>query len=62
MNREQILKEIEGLSHSKGFYGRLLRDIYELRDNDEEGYEQLMSELEGQNFKDTLEMIIYFEE
>lgn len=61
MDRNQILNAIESLSHSQGFYGRILRNLNELKEESEEKYEQAMSELEAQNFKDELEMVLYFE-
>lgn len=61
MNREQILKTISGLAKSQGFYGRLLMNLADLKSNDPEKYEKAMSELEAKNFKDELELILYFE-
>ena len=61
MDREQILKAISRLSKSQGFYGRLLITLDSLKDNDLNRYEETMSELEAQNFKDELEMVLYFE-
>jgi len=61
MNREQILKTIAGLARSKGFYGRLLISLSNLKSNDPEKYEKAMSELEAKNFKDELELILYLE-
>lgn len=61
MKMEDILNAIRELANSQGFYGRLLRDIIELKENDLEGYNSLKEELESQNFTDTLDMIMYFE-
>ncbi len=61
MDRNQILNVIENLSHSQGFYGRILHKLRTLKEQDEEKYEQVMSELEAKNFKDELELILYFE-
>lgn len=61
MDREDILDAIAMLANSQGFYGRLLRAIQELRDEDEERYEELMENLEAQNFGDTVDMVLYFE-
>ena len=61
MNREDILNAITELSYSQGFYGRLLRDIMEIKHEDEDQYEDLMAELEAQNFSDTLDMVLFFE-
>ncbi len=53
MNREQILAAIKSLAMSQGFYGRLLCAI-----NDDES---IMDDLVAQNFKDTIDMIMYLE-
>ena len=62
MKMDEILSTIEELSYHQGFYGRLLRDIIELKNNDEDGYNDLKKELENQNFKTTLDMVLYFEQ
>lgn len=53
MTKEQILGEIESLAMSQGFYGRLLRDIKE--------NPAMLDELERQNFKDSLDMVLFLE-
>lgn len=61
MKMNQILDAIKDLSYSQGFYGRLLRDILELREYNPSDYELLTEELEGQNFRDAVDMVLYFE-
>lgn len=61
MDRKQILDEIKTLAMSQGFYGRLLQNINDIKEESEEKYEALMTELEKQNFKDSVDMILYFE-
>ena len=56
MKRKEIKSFLEMMSYSKGFYGRLLRDI-----NEAENQEAIWEELEAQNFKDGLDIIEYFE-
>ena len=58
MNRTQIMGTFKMLAQSQGFYGRLLRDIYELSDG---AYDELMEELEAQNFGDAIDLIMYIE-
>jgi hypothetical protein len=53
MNREQILSTIKSLAMSQGFYSRLLYAINE--------DENIMDQLVAQNFKDSLDMILYLE-
>lgn len=61
MNREQILDVIQTLAMSQGFYGRLLRAIRELEEEEPERYEEAMQELEAQNFGDAVDVVLYFE-
>ena len=58
MNRTQIMGTFKMLAKSQGFYGRLLRDIYELSVG---AYDELMEELEAQNFSDAVDLIMYIE-
>ena len=61
MKMKDILNTIEILSHSQGFYGRLLMNIMRLKEESEEDYQLLVEQLEGQNFRDTLDLVFYFE-
>lgn len=51
MNKEQIISCITELSHSQGFYSRVLEVL-----NDE-----LLTKLENQNFNDPIDLILYLE-
>ena len=53
MKRERILEIISDLSKSQGLYGRLLRDI--------ELDPTIPDTLEEQNFKDSLDLILFIE-
>ena len=57
----EIISVIEMLSHSQGFYGRILRSIYELKQENEKEYNELKNYLESQNFSDSLDVILFFE-
>ena len=61
MKMNDIMNVIVDLSFSQGFYGRLYRDIMELKSNSPSDYDLLVEELEGQNFKDALDVVLYFE-
>ena len=54
MTRQQILNTIKTLAQSQGFYVRLLRDIDE--------YPAILDDLEAQNFKDPVDMVLYLEQ
>ena len=56
MDKQQIWDELNELAMSQGFYGRLIRDIYESGRMDE-----ILQELEDKNFRDPLDLILFFE-
>ncbi|MCI7555078.1 MAG: hypothetical protein MST00_06575 [Tenericutes bacterium] len=58
MKREEIMETIKSLASSQGFYGRLYRDLMEL---DEDEYDEVMTELESQNFKDGVDLVMFIE-
>jgi hypothetical protein len=57
MNKQEILNSIKLLASSQGFYGRL----YEQLTDESEESERFLSELEAQNFKDSVDLIMYLE-
>ena len=62
MKMNQILAEIQSLACSQGFYGRLLRDLMEIKKNDAARYNRIKKELEAQHFGDAVDMVLYFEQ
>jgi hypothetical protein len=58
---DDVIDIIDTLSHSQGFYGRLLRDIYELKRYEPEMFAMFVNEIESQNFTNTLDIVMYFE-
>ena len=58
MPRDTILECIRTLAQSQGFYGRLYARIVDL---DADDYERAMQLLEKQNFKDVIDLVLYFE-
>ena len=58
MKREEIMETIKTLASSQGLYSRLYRDLMEL---DEEKYNEVMTELESQNFKDGVDLVMFIE-
>ena len=61
MKRDDILNVFAELAQSQGFYGRLLRDLREMEECDPDSYEEVMTQLEEQNFHDALDLILYIE-
>ena len=58
MNREEMRQVFEDLAMSQGLYGRLLRSIDEMYEEDRE---KVWSDLESQNFKDAVDLILFIE-
>lgn len=57
MNREEILETIRSLAKSQGFYGRLLFVL----SSDEPDAVAYLNYLEEQNFKDTVDLVMFLE-
>lgn len=58
MNRNEIMDLIRSLAKSQGLYGRILANIEALNAED---YERLMTALEAENFKDSVDFIMWVE-
>lgn len=61
MKRDEILRTIDILALSQGFYGRLSESLKEVQRIDPVGYDNLLSYWESQNFKDSLDFILFLE-
>lgn len=61
MNREQIMEAIRQLAHSQGSYGRFYRYLCEMREEDPDRFDEVMTMLEDENFKDAVDLIMYLE-
>ena len=58
MKRDEILATIKDLAQSQGSYGRLLSDLQNMP---QEMYNTIMADLEAQNFKDVVDLVLYIE-
>ena len=58
---DDIINVIRELSYSQGFYGRLLRSIEELKENDIDSFNEFKELMENQKFTDSLDVVLYFE-
>ena len=58
MKRDEILAKIKDLAQSQGMYGRLLSDLQNMP---QEMYNTVMENLEAQNFKDSVDLVLYIE-
>ena len=61
MKMNEILDAIASLARSQGFYGRLLRDLMRINENDPVRYGKIKSELEEQKFGSVVDMVLFFE-
>jgi hypothetical protein len=59
MKFDAIKETIKSLAQSQGFYGRLLEGINELP---EDKLSVFREEMEKQNFKDPVDIVMYFEQ
>lgn len=57
MNREQILNAIKSLANSQGFYYRL----YKALTSGTKGAEDVLDEMVAQNFRDSVDMVLWLE-
>ena len=58
---DDILDVIGGLSRSQGFYGRLLNDLLEVKENDDEQWQNIVEQLEAKKFRTSLDVVFFFE-
>ena len=58
MKRDEILATIKDLAQSQGMYSRLLSDLQNMP---KELYNTVMADLEAQNFKDAVDLVMYIE-
>ena len=61
MNRDEIMDAIKMLASSQGFYSRMYSNLCEMRDNDPDEFDRNMTILEGQNFGDAVDLVMYIE-
>lgn len=61
MNVLQVLDVIRDLSHSQGFYSRLYETILEVKQNDEAAFNEFAKAVEAQNFRDSVDVVLFFE-
>ena len=61
MGIAEILKTIKGLACCQGFYGRLYRDLIDVKGRLPEKWAEIVELLEGQHFADPVDMVLFFE-
>lgn len=58
---DQVIEVVEMMSHSQGFYGRLLKDIMHMKENDVDKFEEFKELIELMDFTDPLDVVMFFE-
>ena len=61
MNAVQVIEVIKDLAKSQGFYSRMWHIIQKDILTDEEEYENFQQFCEQQNFKDAVDLVLFFE-
>jgi len=56
-----IREAIKQLAKGQGSYGRLGARLDELQAEDQDKYDEVMQELDAQNFKDIVDLVMYLE-
>ena len=62
MDIEAVVDVIEMLSYSQGFYGRLFEEILYIEENQPEKYDVFKQIIEKQEFKDPVDVVLFFEQ
>ena len=62
MDIEEVVDVIEMLADSQGFYGRLLEEILYIEENEPNKYEVFKQIIEKQEFKDPVDVVLFFEQ
>ena len=61
MNALQVIEVIKDLAKSQGFYSRMYQNIMENIVPYEDKYESFQQFCEQQNFRDAVDLVLYFE-
>ena len=59
---EEVVDAIEMLADSQGFYGRLLDEILYIEENEPDKYEVFKGFIEKQEFKNPVDVVLFFEQ
>lgn len=59
---EQVIEVVQMLSHSQGFYGRLLKEINYIKDYEPEKFETFKEVIEAQGFENPVDVVLFFEQ
>lgn len=58
---DDVLNVISELAYSQGFYGRLLESIYDLMEDDPYEFDIFVEQIEAEEFRSPVQVVLYFE-
>lgn len=58
---EQVIEVVEMLANSQGFYGRLLKDIMYMKENEQDKFEEFKELIELMGFENPVDVVMFFE-
>lgn len=61
-NVEEVIEVVQMLSHSQGFYGRLLEEINYIKEYEPEKFETFKEIIEEQEFTNPVDVVLFFEQ
>lgn len=61
MKMEELLNIIKQLANSQGFYGRLLRELEEIKQQEPIKYADIVEKWEAKKFTDAVQFILWLE-
>ena len=61
MNCIEVIEVIKTLAKSQGFYSRLYSTIMKVAETDRDRFDNFCRELEKQNFKEPVDVVLFFE-
>ena len=61
MKINEILSAIRSLAQSQGFYSRLYSDLLSVKQSAPDDWADIVTVLENRTFKDTVDMVLFFE-
>ena len=61
MKINEILSAIRSLAQSQGFYSRLYSDLLSVKQSSPDEWADIVTVLENRHFKDTVDMVLFFE-
>ena len=61
MKINEILSAIRSLAQSQGFYSRLYSDLLSVKQSAPDDWADIVTVLENRNFKDPVDMVLFFE-